>query len=212
MPSIHDGSIRVANTCPGIRALESLISLGARVRSNWRLNKPTAKVMKKEIESYIHHTAVDAGYANKDFIPSIIVLTAPFTNRKPLTLEQGAAVEARTTKQMHKLAARHRAALALPKPHHINELGEAEKYRRPPPVVFGIVCSETKVWFASLDSAITDETIAPNAMTAFNFAHVGADVWNGIAIALLCINVRNVTHDFIEELQDKEVVVIDEDA
>lgn len=200
------------NILTGIKALESLIGLGARVRANTRVNKSTATMMKKQIESYIHHTEVDAGYASKDFIPSVVVVTAPFTGRKIMTKAQGEATEERAIAQLRKLAARHRAALALPEPHHIDELGQPELYRRAPPVVFSIICSGTKVFFASLDAAITDDTVLPNVMTAFDFSQLGHDVWNGIAVALLCINVRNATFEFIEELKDLEVKDKDSDA
>lgn len=165
--------------------------------------------MKKEIENYIRYTERDAGLANKKFDRCITVMAAKPSGR--LNPQQAAALTKRLTTRMHKLAARHRAALSLPEPHHINELGEKDLYRRAPPVVFGIITMNTKVIFFSLDASITDGR-QPNVLTQFDFSKLGADVWNGIAIALLCINARNATHEHIEELEDLKGEAMDIDA
>lgn len=154
--------------------------------------------MKKEIDNYVRWSEKDAGYSTKKFIPLLATIAGNSKKDKNLSHATQTVID-----RMNDLASQHRSALALPLPHRVNELGEMERYMRPPPVVFGVVSLGTVAVILSLDAASTDGR-EPKTITTFNFDDNLMDVWNGIAIAILVMTVRNSVLEQLGDLQNVE--------
>jgi hypothetical protein len=175
-----------------IKALQSLLTLGVRVRDNITVDAPTERLMAREIRSYIKWSEKDGGYYNMRFLPVLTVVAA----------QSGQSIDSISTdlnNQMKFLAKRHRHHLAILPAGRINELGEIEMYTRKPPLLYGIIVAQTMVIFFTLDSANPDATV--RHLTHSQFADKKMDVWNEFAIAFTVIMARNYIMSIKDELE-----------
>jgi hypothetical protein len=167
-------------------ALNSLITLGGRVRALMQARKPQEQLVKRELENYIKWSERDGGYADKRFLPLMCVVAGDPTQE--LTM-----ISKAITDQLDFLAARHRQALRLP-----SDSGE-QIYSRPLPVLYGVIISHCITVFVTLDTARNDVT--PKTIAHFDFSDNDMDVWNGFALAILVCMVRNHLMARMDEME-----------
>lgn len=176
-----------------VKALQGLLRLGIRARDKMETSGSAEKLIAKGIQDYIKWSEKDGGFHQKRCLPVLVVVTA-----KPH--EATSSISAAIEDQMKFLAERHRENLALDE-EHINEVGEVEKYRRQPPLLYGIIVARTMVIFTTIDS--TDPEAKVKHLTHFDFKDKPMDVWNGFAIAYTVIMARNYTMSIKDELEDE---------
>ncbi|TVY24728.1 hypothetical protein LHYA1_G005637 [Lachnellula hyalina] len=175
----------------GVKALQELLKLGARVREKVAAGGAPEPLVAREIKRYIQYTEKDGGYSRKRFLPVISVVRA----------RPGEAIDSITqaiTSEMTFLAEKHRESLGF----HINGESELDANKRVPPLLYGMIVARTNVIFVTLDSANPDATI--RHMTHFDFAVKKMDVWNGFAISIMAICARNYTMATKDELEDDD--------
>ncbi|CZR63356.1 uncharacterized protein PAC_13253 [Phialocephala subalpina] len=177
----------------GVKALQGLLRLGVRARDKMAAVGSAEKLIAKGIQDYIKWSERDGGYHQKRFLPVLVVVAA-----KPH--EATSTISAAIEDQMKFLAERHRENLALDE-EHINEVGQVEKYRRQPPLLYGIIVARTMVIFTTMDAA--DPEAKVKHLTHFDFKDKPMDVWNGFAIAYTVIMARNYTMSIKDELEDE---------
>jgi hypothetical protein len=180
--------------------LQSLISLGVRVRDKIAVGRSAEKLIAKEIQNYIKWSEKDGGFAKKRFIPVLSVIEA-----RPK--QQSDSLGATITSQMQFLAKKHRENLA----EGINEDGQIV-YRRQPPLLYGIIVAKGNAIFVTLDSANPDAQLRPFRFQNFDFKNKDEGVWNGFAIAIMVIVARNYIMSIKDELEDDDEPVEDVDA
>ena len=110
---------------------------------------------------------------------------------------------------MQNLAGLHRKTLALPEPRS-NGLGEVELYKRRPPLLYGIIVAQSIAIFVTLDSSNPDATL--RHIAHFDFKEPKVHVWNGFALAIICVIARNYTMSFKDEYEDDDESESDPDA
>ncbi|KAH8808878.1 hypothetical protein F5884DRAFT_882726, partial [Xylogone sp. PMI_703] len=191
------------NFASSVRALQSLVTLGARVKEKYEIYLPAEKIMAKEIQNYIKWSETDGDYANLRFIPVITVLAARPGDKYDV-------IHKAIVDQLRFLALQHRQALSLPAPGRINTKGEVVLYSRRPPLLYGIMCAKTMAFIVTLDSA--DSKSEGRFITHFDFKELGKDVWNGLAIAIVVMCARNYMMSIKDELQPEEESSSDPDA
>lgn len=121
----------------------------------------------------------DGGYIKKNFIPvHAVVAVKPGT---PVS-EMSKALES----QLALLAYHHRRYLSAPNPN-----GTTLHYRRPPPLLYGILIVRSKFIVCTYDSALEGNDAFARTLAAFDFQEIGMDVWNSFAVAIVAITVRN---------------------
>jgi hypothetical protein len=175
-------------------ALQSLVTLGARVRAQITSRKPQEPLIKKELENYIKWSEKDGGYNKKRFLPLIVIIKAHV--RQSLDM-----ISKRMTDQLVFLAKRHRQALALPASSIATGMEDVKMFVRPPPVVYGVIISQYIVVFTSLDSSKQGAKV--KTIAHFDFSQVDMDVWNGFALAILVIMVRNKLMEWKDQMPDE---------
>ena len=111
--------------------------------------------------------------------------------------------------QMQFLSQKHRDFLALPEP-QTNELGEIEIYRRKPPLLYGIIVAQSIVIFVTLDSSKPGANLRHIAHFDFKDSKVG--VWNGFALAIICVVARNYLMSVKDEFEEDDEPESDPDA
>jgi len=151
--------------------------------------------MKREIQHYIEWSEYDGEYKKKRFIPVTVIVAA----RRKQTVDQVMKV---LIDQLNFLAEKHRAALALPSPGHINEVGEVELYSRTPPVIYGFLIAGSKVIFVTLNSANPEATMKHISMVDLSQPRMA--FWDAISIATVVITARNYMMSIRDELEDDE--------
>ncbi|RKF76954.1 hypothetical protein GcC1_067015 [Golovinomyces cichoracearum] len=181
----------------GIKALQSLLNLGVRVRDNLLTGAPTNKLIAREIHNYIKWSERDGKYSRMRFLP---VLTTVIARPKQSMNSLSAAINS----QMNFLAQRHRESLIIPETHdeQENNFRGKDNYIKQPPLLYGVIVAHTVIIFVTLDSANVDATV--KHMQHFDFREQGADAWNGFAIAILIIVARNYIMSIKKELEDDE--------
>ncbi|TQS34933.1 hypothetical protein Golomagni_04664 [Golovinomyces magnicellulatus] len=181
----------------GIKALQSLLNLGVRVRDNLLTGAPTNKLIAREIHNYIKWSERDGKYSKMRFLP---VLTTVIARPKQTMNSLSAAINS----QMNFLARRHRETLVIPETHdeQENSVRNKDKYVKQPPLLYGVIVAHTVIIFVTLDSANEDATV--KHMQHFDFRDQGADAWIGFAIAILVIVARNYIMSIKKELEDDE--------
>ncbi|KUJ16127.1 uncharacterized protein LY89DRAFT_553130, partial [Mollisia scopiformis] len=177
----------------GVRALQSLLRVGVRAREKLEATGVAEQVIAKTIKDYIKWSERDGGFERLRFLPVLVVVAA---KPKQSTETLSAAIEA----QMKFLAEQHREYLELPA-EHVNELGEVEKYRRQPPLLYGLIIARTMVIFVTMDSADPESKV--QHLTHFDFNDKPMDVWNGFAIAYVVIMARNYIMSFKDEFEEE---------
>lgn len=186
----------------GVRALQSLMSLGDRVTDKIQVGRPTERLMAKEVESYIKWSEMDGGYNKMHFIPVLTVMAA--AHREAIS-----SISDSITEKMENLAKQHRDYLKLEEPRP-NEVGEIEIYSRQPPLLYGIIIAQSMAIFVTLDSADPEAKI--RHVAHFDFKDKGVNVWNGVAIAIIVIVARNYMMSIKDELELDDQVSSDPDA
>jgi hypothetical protein len=186
----------------GVRALQSLMSLGDRVTDKIQVGRPTERLMAKEVESYIKWSEMDGGYNKMHFIPVLTVVAA--AHREAIS-----SISDSITEKMENLAKQHREDLKLDEP-GLNEVGEIEIYSRQPPLLYGIIIAQSMAIFVTLDSA--DPEAKLRHVAHFDFKDKGVNVWNGVAIAIIVIVARNYMMSIKDELEPDDQVSSDPDA
>ena len=175
-------------------ALQSLVTLGSRVRRLMDVRKPQEKTIKKELENYIKWSEKDGGFDKKRFLP--LLVTVAGHPKKPLP-----ALSKEITDQLDFLAIRHRQALALPATTVATGMSEVQMFSRPPPVLYGVIISHCITVFVTLDSSKQDAKV--KTIAHFDFSDTDMDVWNGFALAILVCMVRNQLMARKDEMQDE---------
>jgi len=164
-----------------------------RARERLEATGSAEKLVAKGIHDYIKWSEKDGGFDKLRFLPVLVVVTA---RPNQSTARISAAIE----QQMTFLAKRHREYLALPA-EHTNELGEVEKYRRQPPLLYGMIVAQTMVIFVTMDSANPESRV--KHLTHFDFKDKPMDIWNGFAIAFVVIMARNYVMSIKDELEEE---------
>ncbi|CZT45426.1 uncharacterized protein RSE6_05733 [Rhynchosporium secalis] len=181
----------------GIKALQSLITLGVRVRDKLSVGRQPEKMVAKEIQNYIKWAERDGGYQKKRFIPVHTVVAARSS-------QTAGSIGVALASQMKFLAEQHRASLRL------SDDESGETYAKPLPLLYGLVVAQTKVILVTHDSAQPDTEA--NVLSTLDLTNKDMDVWNGFAIAFMVIAARNYLMSMIDELEPDNTVTDDEDA
>ncbi|KFY76014.1 hypothetical protein V499_04166 [Pseudogymnoascus sp. VKM F-103] len=184
-------------------ALLSLVTLGSRVRSMIAGSRTREEVIKKEVENYIKWAEFDGGYQNKDYIPIIaIVASTPGQDIDSISKAM--------TDSLESLATEHREDLLLEGSDGGTPGGAPTLYARVPPLLYGIVIAGAKVIFITFDAAKEDSK--PRTIAHFDFDQATMDVWNGFAVAILVVSVRNYMMTIREHFEDDAMEISDPDA
>lgn len=186
----------------GVKALQSLLSLGDRVKDKIEVRRSTERLMAKEIASYVKWSEMDGGFNKLRFIPVLTVVAA--AHREVID-----SISSSITEKMESLAKKHRDNLMLGEP-RTNEVGEAEIYSRQPPLLYGIIVAQSMAIFVTLDSANPEAKI--RHLAHFDFKDKDVNVWNGIALAIIIIVARNYLMSIKDELEADDQVSSDPDA
>jgi hypothetical protein len=181
--------------------LQPLLGLGTRIKDQHEAGIATRSI-ERALKAYIKWSEMDGGYFKKRFFPVLTIVTG-----KPnQPTEQ---ISKAITDQMQLLAEQHRENLLLPEP-QINELGEVEMYRRQPPLLYGIIVAQTIAIFVTLDSSNPDAKL--RHIAHFDFKESKMAVWNGFALAIICVVARNYIMSIRDELEDDDESSSDPDA
>ena len=181
--------------------MQQVLNLGIRVQEQAG-NERATQYIAKALKDYVKWTEKDGGYFKKRFIPVLAVVTG-----KPHHATD--RISKAILDQMQFLAKNHREFLALPEP-RINELGEVELYRRQPPLLYGIIVAQTIAIFVTLDSSKPDATL--RHIAHFDFKEPKVHVWNGFALAIICVVARNSVMSMKDEFEDEDESESDPDA
>ncbi|KAI9053065.1 hypothetical protein LZ554_003334 [Drepanopeziza brunnea f. sp. 'monogermtubi'] len=185
----------------GVKALQSLISLGVRVRDKLEAGGSPEKMVARAIKGYLKWSERDGGFEKMMYIPVHTIVCARSS-------QSAGSITAAITSQMKFLGDRHRENLSIPGG-QINEVGELQMYRRPLPVLYGLIVAQAKVILATCSSA-EDATI--RHIGHVDFKNQEMDVWNGFAIAFMFIAARNYIMSIKDELEVDATPDADEDA
>jgi hypothetical protein len=177
--------------------------LGVRVRDRILCVGGPGKLIPKEIQNYIKWSERDGDFRRTRFIPVLAVVSA---RRKQTTDSLSTTI----TNQLMFLAQKHREQLVILPEGLIDENGKVQKYRRQPPLLYGIIVAQTVVIFVTLDSANPEASV--RHMTHFDFKDKNMDVWNGFAIAFMVTMSKNYIMSVKDELEVDDTPTTDEDA
>ncbi|KAI6711592.1 hypothetical protein JHW43_005870 [Diplocarpon mali] len=189
-------------TLPAVKALQALISLGVRTRDKLVVGKSPEKMIQKEIQNYIKWSEIDGGFFKRRFIPVHTIVCARST-------QTAGSIGTAITSQMRFLGERHREQLAIPGG-RLNELGEVEMFSRNPPLLYGLIISQTKVILTTCVSDNPDAEV--KHIDVIDFTNKDMDVWNGFAIAFIIIAARNYIMSTKDELELDSTPESDVDA
>lgn len=181
--------------------MQPLLNLGMRIRGVSEIGRPT-KYIAKALNDYIKWTERDGGYFKKKFIPVLAVVTG-----KPNQATDRISKSITDLMQYH--AKQHRDLLVLTEP-RTNEIGEIEVYRRPPPLLYGVIVAQTIAIFVTLDSSNPDAKL--RHIAHFDFNEPKMDAWNGLALAIICVVARNYVMSIRDEFEDDDESSTDIDA
>lgn len=173
--------------------MQALLTLGIRVKDSNDNAKQTDYIA-KAIKNYIKWSERDGGYFKKRFFPVLTIVTG-----KPNQPTE--RISKAITDQMQMLAKQHRDYLALTQP-RIDEVGEVELYRRQPPLLYGIIVAQSIAIFVTLDSSNPEAKI--RHITHFDFKDGKMAVWNGFALAIICVVARNYIMSIKDEFEDDD--------
>ncbi len=160
------------------------------------------KYIEKAILDCIKWTERDGGYFQKKYLPVLVVITG-----KPRHSTERISKE--ITELMQLRAKQHREYLLLSEP-RTNELGEVKRYRRPPPLLYGIIVVRTIVIFVTLDSSYPEAKL--RHIAHFDFKEPKVNVWNGFAVAIICVLARNYLMTIKDEFEEEIESTSDIDA
>lgn len=137
-------------------------------------------MIRKEITNYVRWSEIDGGYHRKAFLPILAVVAG-----KPG--QKIGDISRLMTERLGFLAARHRAALLIDG--GVESSAAPPVFAREPPLLYGVIVAGAIVVFVTLDAG--DEAAQPRTISHFDFGDRTMDVWNGFAIAIMVISVRN---------------------
>jgi hypothetical protein len=158
----------------------------------------------REIQNYVKWSEVDGGYSRLRFIPMLAMVAT----RRGQDIEASAAV---LKDQMAFLAQSQREQLTINDGAHVNDDGNVEMYTRPPPIIYGIIIAQGRLIFVTLYSSNPEAEV--KHIGSFNLLERNQEVWNGFAVAILVITVRNYMMTIVDELEeDNDVEDSDPDA
>jgi hypothetical protein len=153
----------------------------------------------REIKAYIKWAENDGDYRKRCFIP---VLTLVSARRRQTTESLSNSI----TNEMMFLAQKHREDLAIPS----EGQNGAVKYRRPPPLLYGIIVAQSMAIFVTLDSANPDAKV--RHLTHFDFKEKDMVVWNGFAIAFIVTMAKDYIISIRDDLEIDDTPDSDPDA
>ncbi|PBP18321.1 hypothetical protein BUE80_DR010791 [Diplocarpon rosae] len=185
-----------------VKALQALISLGVRTRDKLVVGKSPEKMIQKEIQNYIKWSEKDGGFFKRRFIPVHTIVCARSS-------QTAGSIGKAITSQMRFLGQRHREHLAIPGG-RVNELGEVEMFSKNPPLLYGLIISQTKVILTTCVSDNPDAEV--KHIELIDFTNKDMDVWNGFAIAFIIIAARNYVMSIKDELELDSAPESDVDA
>ncbi|KAE9371511.1 hypothetical protein N431DRAFT_341630 [Stipitochalara longipes BDJ] len=196
--------IFVKNNCnssySGVKALQRLLALGYRVRDlRCNAHPQFERLITRELKSYIRWAEYDGDYVKRRFIPVLSLVSA----------KRGQSTDSLSnsiTKEMMFLASKHRENLALPSGRN----GIAVKYRRQPPLLYGIIVARSIVIFVTLDSANPEAKV--RHLTHFDFTDYRMVVWNGFAIAYIITMAKDYIISIRDDLEIDDTPYEDPDA
>ena len=171
-----------------MKALQGLLNLGVRVRDNAGFGGSTEKLIEKEVKDYIKWSEKDGGYEKMRFLPVLTVVTG----RPKQSVE---SISTSIQNQLKFLAEKHRQHLAV----FPLEQGKPARYIRTPPLLYGIVVSQTMAITVTLDSSDLDANF--KHLDHVQFKNKDMDVWNGFALAFMVIMARNYIISIKHELE-----------
>ena len=181
--------------------MQILLSLGRRVKDQSEVQTST-RFIEQALKAYVKWTERDGGYAKKRFLPVLTIITG-----KPS--QPTDRISKAITDQMQLSAKQHREYLLLPEP-RVNETGEIDPYRRQPPLLYGIIVAQTITIFVTLDSSKPEAKL--RHIAHFDFKDGKMSVWNGFALAIICVVARNYLMSIKDELEDDDESSSDPDA
>lgn len=146
------------------------------------LQKYPEHTIAREVESFFKWAERDGGYHKKRFLPIHSIYCGNHTQ----TLKQ---ISKGMTDQLKHLALLQRQFLALPAPGIITDDGEVQMFSSKPPLLMGLLIAQCVVVFVSLDANRADARV--RTIASFNFSDADMDVWNGFAVAIFVIMVRD---------------------
>ncbi|POS84211.1 hypothetical protein EPUL_003617 [Erysiphe pulchra] len=174
----------VTSSAYGVKALQSLLGLGARVRDNILTGAPINKLISREINHYIKWSERDGGFSRKRFLPVLTMVVArPKQSIDALSFE--------INRQMRFLAEKYREKFSISEGQAVvsNENATNKNYVKNLPLLYGIIVARSNVIFVTLDSAKKDAAV--RHMQDFDFQEQGSDAWIGFAISIIVIVARN---------------------
>ena len=172
-----------------------MLGLGLRVKETLDLGKPVDHMITKEIKNYMKWAETDGGYATRRFIPVYAMVTL----RRDGDI---ATIAAALNDQMSFLAKAHRDNLTLIDGARVNGDGNVETYTRNPPLIYGIIVAHGRLIFVALDSSNPQAKV--KHIAHFNMLEKHMEVWNGFAIAILVVTIRNYMMTIIDELEEED--------
>ncbi|EHL00713.1 hypothetical protein M7I_3344 [Glarea lozoyensis 74030] len=192
------------NAASGAKALQPLLSLSLTVHEKIEANVPEDRInmfIAREIKHYVTWSERDGGFFGKRFIPALYVHRAK-------AIDKFDFISKVASEQMMLLAQRHREALGIFEDAngnvHIDPNGRA------PPLIYGIIIAQEKVFFMTHDSADPRATV--KLLHHFDLSDKDEGVWNGIAIALLVVAARQYNMAIKDELETDDDPLTDVDA
>lgn len=198
------------------KALGQLFQLGGHVRD--RIDFPSRvspeRQMRRQIRAFNEWVQEDAGLDQRTAIPILALKFQP-TSTDPAILIDSA------TQKCRRLADEYREALQVRRSVELSPEGsEHTLLSYALPTIYAIIGSGAKLALMAYDPKKgADEVCEPIAF--FDFADVGYDVWNSLALAIAICHARNVQMDIAEEtgigarqpdLSDEDIGIEDPDA
>ena len=188
----------------GAKAIQPLLSLSLAVHEKIEAGVSQDRITKfiaREIKHYVTWSERDGGFYGKRFVPALYVYQAKAN-------EEFDEISAAASKQMKLLARNHRSYLGVVADENGNV--QLNPDTRAPPLIYGIIIAQNKVFFMTHDSA--DPNSGVKLLHHFNLGDKKEGVWNGIAIALLVVAARKYNMSIKDELETDDDEVTDVDA
>lgn len=135
--SLHVLTYYLLTNLLGTKALHSLITLGIRVREMLEVGGNPEKLVARAIKRYLKWSERDGGLTKLIYFPVHAIVYV----RSSQTVD---SITAAIKSQMKFLGEKHRANLAIPGG-QMNEFGELQMYRRPLPVMYGLIVAPVSV-------------------------------------------------------------------
>lgn len=187
------------NNCVAAYALKELTtSLGWRVRASHNTGYGYVEHrMAQIIQHYITWSERDGGFHKKKFVPVLCLVRG---NKGA----SGKEVEKSLRDQMNGLARLHRQTLSRTSP-FTSEMGETQIYFRRPPLIYGILCAQTKAIFVTLDSSNPEAQL--KHIGHCDFMDIKMDVWNAISVAIVVSSAKHYMVSIKDQLEDDDPVI-----